>query len=179
MLVKSLVAAATALAGVAAVFVDPAEAISLGDSVNGTLTAVGEGTLLDQTQTVTDPGFEFSFFGILSLDIKEGAFDIIYNLTGFSNTGAGTIWTLTGLENITGVILTSGDTNLIQGYSFTDNSITVAIKGYYVPPESIIETWSFNVLTEPAGIPWETDAAAAVSLLLGSALVYRRAQKSA
>lgn len=54
---------------------------------------------------------------------------------------------------ITGVTLTSGDASLISGISFTDDTITIDLLSYTVPPQAAVETWSFNIETSKETVP--------------------------
>ena len=140
----------------------PAQAALLGDTVRAEFTAAGIGTFLDETDTVVDPGTEFSLpFGSngLELDVKNDSFDIIYDLGVTSGVGADTTWILSDLDwvdtpgIITGVTLTSGDASLISGISFTDDTITIELLSYTVPPQAAVETWSFNIETSKETVP--------------------------
>ncbi|MGK7946269.1 MAG: PEP-CTERM sorting domain-containing protein, partial [Microcystaceae cyanobacterium] len=90
------------------------------------------------------------------LDVKNESFEIIHDLTGFTNLGTSLIWTLSDLDwvdtpgIVTGVTLTGGNGNpsLITDTSFTDDSITINISPYNTPPEPTISTWTFDIQTE-------------------------------
>ncbi len=140
----------------------PAQAALLGDTVRAELIFNGTITSLDETDTVVDPGIEFSSAigsATFELDVKNDSFDIIYDLGTFSGVGNDTTWILSDLDwvdtpgIITGVTLTSGDANVVTGISFTDNSITVDLSSYSIPPQNTIETWSFDIETEHESVP--------------------------
>ncbi|NER08647.1 MAG: PEP-CTERM sorting domain-containing protein [Okeania sp. SIO3C4] len=139
----------------------PAQAALLADSVRGQLGS-NSFSILDETAVVTDPGTEFSRVigdGSLSLDVKSDSFDIIYDVGSFPSVGAPTTWILSDLDwvdtpgIVTGVTLASGDASLISGMSFTDDSITIDIINYSVPPQNQIETWTFDIQTEHESTP--------------------------
>lgn len=79
-------------------FSGSAQAALIGDTVNGRLSITGGPTILNQNAIVADPGVEFALSlgsgSLLSLDIKNDSFDIIYNLGSFGATGTPTTWTL-------------------------------------------------------------------------------------
>ncbi|MGK7885563.1 MAG: PEP-CTERM sorting domain-containing protein [Crocosphaera sp.] len=130
----------------------PAQAALLGDEVNAELLFDGSSGF-NQTATVIDPGVEFTAFSQLALDVKNDSFDLIYDLSGLGGINNNTTWVLSDLDwvdtpgIITGVTLTSGDANVVTGTSFTDNSITVDLSSYTIPPQNSIETWSFDIET--------------------------------
>ena len=102
----------------------------IGDTVNGQLDATGFGTLINRNAVVTDPGVEFNFSNVLSLDVKDDSFDITYDLTSFGAVGTTTTWTLSDLDFgnlgfITDVTLASGNSSLINNLSFTEDSVQV------------------------------------------------------
>jgi hypothetical protein len=143
----------------------PAQAALLGDEVRAELIAVGIGTLLDETDTVIDPGIEFTVLGnfnsSFSLDVKSDSFDIIYDNGTAATVGADTTWILSDLDwvdtpgIVTGVTLTGGNGNasLITGTSFTDDSITIDIANFFTPPEPTISTWTFDIQTQKQTTP--------------------------
>lgn len=141
----------------------PAQAILLGDDVTGQFGATGNSPVLNQTTTVIDPGTEFAFVNddaTLSLDVKDDSFDITYNLGSFPAVGADTSWILSDLDfnpsaTVTGVTLTSGKSSLISSTSFTDDSITVNLLDVTLAAEGQINSWSFDIETASASVPFE------------------------
>ncbi|MEM1168072.1 MAG: PEP-CTERM sorting domain-containing protein [Cyanobacteria bacterium P01_H01_bin.35] len=139
----------------------PAQAALLADSVRVELGNNGV-FIFDETAVVTDPGTEFSFLsgdGSFNLDVKSDSFDIIYDAGSFASVGDPTNWILSDLDwvdtpgIVTGVTLASGNANLISAMSFTDDSISIDILNYSIPPQNKIETWTFNIQTEHESTP--------------------------
>lgn len=142
----------------------PAQAVLLGDTVRAELILFGVGTLLDETDTVVDPGVEFISLGrlgsSLNLDVKNDSFDIIYDLGGAIEVGLPTTWILSDLDwvdtpgIITDVTLRSGDASLISGISFTDDSITIDVRNpFFPPPQVAFEAWTFDIETQKTSVP--------------------------
>ena len=137
-------------------FAGSAEAGLVGDTVNGQFRVTNGHTFLNQAAEVTDPGVEFSLKpgnnADFSIDVKDDSFDIIYNFGNFAGIGVDSSWILSDLGPdyvITDVALASGDSSLINGISFTDDSITVDILKHILPTNQV-RTWSFNVETAKA-----------------------------
>lgn len=146
-------------------FSGSAQAALIGDTVNGQFGVTGDVTLLNQNAVVTDPGVEFAFVtgdAAFSLDVKDDSFDIIYDLGSFFNVSVlPTTWTLSDLDfdfagtpgRIRNVTQVSGNSSLIDNISFTDDSITVDIATYSVPPSNAVQTFSFDIDAEPVPEP--------------------------
>ncbi|MGB3641917.1 MAG: PEP-CTERM sorting domain-containing protein [Rivularia sp. (in: cyanobacteria)] len=144
-------------------FSGSAQAALIGDTVNGQLSITGGPTILNQNAVVTDPGVEFTVVGnqnaSISLDVKDDAFDIIYNLTTISQIGFPSTWTLSDLDfdfagtpgRITGVTLASGNSNRVNNISFTNDSISVDFPDIVNPPQ--VQTFSFDIDAEPVPEP--------------------------
>ncbi|MDJ0519252.1 MAG: PEP-CTERM sorting domain-containing protein [Trichodesmium sp. MO_231.B1] len=141
-----------------------AQAALLGDNVRAEFSGVGLGTLLDETAVTVDPGIEFSlpglFDSLFSLDVRNNSFDIIYDVADFTGSlEAPTSWTISDLDwvdtpgIITDVTLESGNASLISNISFTDDSVTVDIIQYSIPPQNSVETWTFDIQTKHESVP--------------------------
>lgn len=140
-----------------------AHAALLGDSVGGQFDITGGPTIFNQTATAIDPGVEFTLFGnagaSIALDVKDDAFDIIFNLTNLTQLGFPSTWTLSDLDwagfpsrVVSGLSLTSGNADLISSTSFTDDSVTVNFTDIFTPPAS--QVFSFDIQTsDAAAIP--------------------------
>ena len=121
----------------------------IGDTVNGQLDATGFGTLINRNAVVTDPGVEFNFSNVLSLDVKDDSFDITYDLTSFGAVGTTTTWTLSDLDFgnlgfITDVTLASGNSSLINNLSFTEDSVQVDFANI-TRADGQVNTFSFDI----------------------------------
>ena len=160
---KTLLKSVALIPVVTVMFSGSAQAALIGDTVNGQFSVPGFGTFLNQNAVVTDPGVEFSFSAgqgsLLSLDVKNDSFDIIYNLGSSAGVGAPTTWTLSDLDFdfagtagfITDVTQVSGNSSLVNNISFTDDSISVAFANITNPPQS--QTFSFDIEAEPVPEP--------------------------
>ena len=162
-------------------FAGSAQAYFVGDTVNGQFGITGDNPIINENAEVTDPGVEFNFGNALSLDLNDDSFDIIYDLTGFRSVGAGTSWMLSDFDStITDVTLVSGNSSLINGISFTDDSITVDIADYSTPPQYHVQSWSFYVATAFAAhsVP-EPTTILGLFAVGGGAVVSRRKKQAA
>jgi hypothetical protein len=142
----------------------PAQAALLGDEVRlQMLFAIGVPAFFDQTAVVVDPGIEFTFVGTndstINIDVKNDSFDIIFDFNALGSVGFDSTFILSDLDwvdtpgIITGVTLTSGEASLVSGISFTDNSITVDILDYTIPPQNDFEQFSFAIETQHESVP--------------------------
>ena len=138
----------------------PASAFLLGDTVRAEFNATGFGNIIDETDVVVDPGIEFSrtFVDTFALDVKSDSFDIIYTGGGVPFIGADTQWILSDINwvntpgIVTGVTLASGDNSLLNGISFTDDSITVNVVDFSLT-NGVAEKWSFDIQTSHKSTP--------------------------
>lgn len=162
------------------VAISNAQASLIGDSVRAELS--GGSLSLDQTAVVADPGIEFSLVigsATLSLDVKSDSFDIIHDIGSFPAVVA-TSWTLSDLDwgissgIVTDVTLASGDGSVITGISFTDDSITIDIDNYFVPPQNQIEIWSFDITASHAVSEPSTIAMLGAGIAIGFGAAFRR-----
>jgi hypothetical protein len=161
-------------------FAGSAQAQLLGDTVNGQFSVTGFGTPLNQNAEVTDPGVEFNVRNAIFLDVKDDSFDIIYDLTRFAGVGAATSWSLSDFDSvITDVVLGNGDSSLINGISFTDDSVKVDFANI-TRTTGQVQTWSFNVATANAAqsVPEPTTILGLLAVG-GGAVVSRRKKQAA
>ncbi|MCJ8282867.1 MAG: PEP-CTERM sorting domain-containing protein [Rivularia sp. ALOHA_DT_140] len=165
-------------------FAGSAQAQLLGDTVNGQLGSTGGPSFLNQNAEVTDPGVEFTAVGnqnaSISLDVKDNSFDIIYNLSTLDFIGFPSTWTLSDFDSaITDVTLVSGDSSLINGISFTDDSVKVDLADI-TKATGQVQTWSFNVATANAAqsVP-EPTTILGLFAVGGAAVVSRRKKQAA
>ncbi len=140
-----------------------AHAALLGDSVHGQLGVTGEAAFFNQTANVVDPGVEFAVAGLsgstITIDVKDDAFDILFDLTSIVGLGAPFTWSLSDLNwldspktIVSGLSLTAGDASLISSTSFTDDSVTVNFVNIRTPPAS--QEFSFDIqISDAAAIP--------------------------
>ena len=149
--------------------------ISLGDTVTGELGSVtGPGGLPPMSTTVVDPGVEFDFgMGTTTLDVREDAFDIVFNLP--SSPGIPLTWTLSSLSDIQSVTLTSGDPSFIDSIVFTETSIDVnfPILAGRAEPYAFSFAVTGTPVEPPVGTVPEPSGILVLGLLLGGGTFLR------
>ncbi|SMY07758.1 VPLPA-CTERM sorting domain-containing protein [Flavimaricola marinus] len=148
----------------------------LADTANFVFSANGF-DYVDVESTVTDPGTEADYAGIITADVSASSVEFVYDITNYGSVGAATTWEITGLDTddgsiITGLTLTSGNTADILATSFTDNSISVTFANMFNPEP--VHSFSFDIATTIAAVPLPASLPLLAIALGGLGIVRRK-----
>ncbi len=120
-----------------------AHALLLGEDILGQLTATGFGTLLNSTETVVDPGVEFTFNaagGPIAADVSDAALNLFLtnNIGGNVPLGADLTWTFTLINP---ALIFTGVTELsdtfASGASFVGFSNGDTTAQFFIPNQTL------------------------------------------
>jgi hypothetical protein len=161
------------------IFSSQVSASLIGDEITGCAadasTGCATGNLFSSspTQTVVDPGVEFSLglYGIYAADFSANSFSISFDRV--IENGAGLtqmVWEFSGLDwvdmplaEIQDVELRAGNTFPVDSISFDSHSITIITGSVIVPGNSSVDA-QFDIIFSPVPVP-------ATAWLFGSGLV--------
>jgi len=156
------------------------QAALIGEAMNGQLDAILIGTVLDENETVVDPGVEFTFdagdLGSLHADFSDTSLSLSLTALDDTSLGSGIVWSFTLLDpalSFSSVVETN-DTWLVDvsftGFSADNRTIYFSAADHVFDQGTYIATYDIGV---------QVPAPATLLLLLGGIVAMGRRRPGA